>query len=69
MTAAQAIARSRSHDEIVTLDDYSESDFETLCVECDSNVLANGIWEFWANKGEEEGEDMSWRVHMPEKAS
>ena len=56
MTAQEAIARSTSHNEIVTLDEYSEKNYEILLVECEDSTEANGVMEFW-------GAD--WRVHMP----
>lgn len=57
--AANAIARSISHTEIVTLDD--EGDLRTaLLALCEDNVEANGVAEFWgtADDGKE------WRVHV-----
>lgn len=43
------MARSASHDEIVTLEAYSATDHETLSAACDGHVFANGVYEFWAN--------------------
>lgn len=64
MNAQEAIERSRSHDEIVTLDAFDEDDYQTLLVECDDNVDANGMLEFWADDPDSDTE-MLWRVHMP----
>lgn len=62
MTAEQAIERSVSHNEVVTID-YSEEAELTLSAECDDSVSANGVTEYWANDPESETA-MLWRVHM-----
>ena len=60
MTAAEAIDRSRSHDEIVHLLDATAADHDTLLVECeDSTDDGNGNTEYW-------GPD--WRVHASLRA-
>lgn len=58
MNAAQAIARSISHDEIVTIES-SKEDLETLLEACDDSVDSDRVWEFWG-----ENEDGQWRVHV-----
>lgn len=63
MTAEQAIARSSSHDEIVTLD-YDAAAVETLLVECDDLVDGNTCLEFY---GTDDGSE--WRVHVRHEAS
>ena len=60
--AEQAIQRSESHDEIVTID-YDAEGAETLAAECDDSVHANGMTEYWANDPDSE-DGMTWRVHM-----
>ena len=62
MNARQAIERSESHDEIVTLD-YDVDAIETLQAECDSSVHGNDMTEFWANDPASETK-MLWRVHV-----
>lgn len=64
----QALARSVSHDEIVTLRLVSGDDVDAyrdaLEVECEGSTDAGpGRWEFW---GEILGEEdtMTWRVHL-----
>jgi hypothetical protein len=64
MNAKQAIARSQSHNEIITLEEYNDDAFETLSVECDDCVEANGMHEFWCDSPED-NTAMQWRVHMP----
>lgn len=58
--SADAIARSISHNEIVTID-YSEADYEDLLVECDDRADNNDVHEFWGTR-DEDGKE--WRVHM-----
>lgn len=60
--AKTAIDRSESHDEIVTIDHDADA-FVDLEAQCDDNVHANGVTEFWANDPESE-DKMTWRVHM-----
>jgi len=62
MTAKEAIDRSRSHDEIVTID-YDAEVLVALESECDGSVKANGVHEFWGNDSDSEN-DMLWRVHV-----
>jgi hypothetical protein len=57
--AANAIDRSISHTEIVTID-YDSDAASDLSVECDDNVSANGVTEYWGTN--DEGNE--WRVHM-----
>lgn len=59
MTAEQAIERSISHNEIVTLD-YSRDALSFLSSECDDSAEAHGATEFWGTS--EDGDD--WRVHV-----
>jgi len=58
-----AIERSVSHNEIVHLSPDT-GDIEAIClallVECDDNVEANGVAEYWGE--DEDGEP--WRVHV-----
>jgi hypothetical protein len=61
-TAEKAIERSKSHDEIVTID-YDADAGETLAAECDDSVHGNGVTEYWANDPDSETK-MLWRVHM-----
>jgi hypothetical protein len=60
--ATDAIARSASHGEVVTLD-YDANTYEELLAECDDNVATEDLTEFWANDPENE-DKMAWRVHM-----
>jgi len=55
-TAAEAIARSISHNEVAYADASCRLD---LLVECDDNVESDGVAEFW---GVDNGND--WRVHV-----
>jgi hypothetical protein len=61
MNANEAIERSSTHNEIVTLSaadmtpDEAAAVRETLSAECEDNVDANGIAEFWGE---------GWRVHL-----
>ena len=58
--AKDAIARSVSHNEIVTID-YTDSDaLQTLLVEGDDWIEANGVAEYWGTT--ESGSE--WRVHV-----
>ena len=61
MTASQAIARSVSHNEIVTIEfnTYTEHDLLAACEDWTGNPTARRT-EFWGtdNDGNE------WRVHM-----
>lgn len=57
--ADQAIARSISHNEIVTID-YSSEAADMLRSECEDNVDANGLTEYWGT--DDDGSE--WRVHM-----
>lgn len=64
MTAAQAIARSITHDEIVVLDITPELE-AALLMECDDHVDARysyGVIEFWGRTDDGDGDD--WRVHL-----
>jgi len=58
MTAQQAINRSISHSEIVTLD-YDATALDELTSATRDYVTGNSRWEFW---GEHDGNE--WRVHM-----
>jgi hypothetical protein len=53
-----AIARSRSHDEIVTIDDYPGVRSALKRAASDS-VNAGPVFEFWGGRGRSE-----WRVHV-----
>lgn len=57
--AERAIARSVSHNEIVTLDFDTEAN-EELQLACEDAVVANGVTEYWGTT--ESGDD--WRVHV-----
>jgi hypothetical protein len=57
-TAAEAIERSISHDEIAYCEHTTEN-LESLMVECDDSVENGEVIEFW---GEDDGQD--WRVHV-----
>ena len=59
MTAEQAIARSVSHTEIVTLD-HDEDALEYLLAVCEDSVEANGLTETWGTTPD--GDE--WRVHV-----
>ena len=61
--AANAIERSISHNEIVTID-YDRDAASDLSVECEDNVSANGMTEYWGTN--DEGNE--WRVHMRDQA-
>lgn len=61
--AQRAITRSESCNEIVKLETYSADAYAVLRASCDGHVLANGVWDFWADG--EGDEDMAWRVEMP----
>ena len=63
MTASDAIARSISHDEIVTID-YDADVYDALVKHCDGCTVANGRTEFW---GEMDGAE--YRVHMIDGAA
>jgi hypothetical protein len=60
--ATDAIARSASHNEVVTLD-YDAAAYEELLVECDDNVSTEDVTEFWGNDPDDENK-MTWRVHV-----
>jgi hypothetical protein len=59
MTAEQAIARSVSHTQVVTLD-YQSHTLNDLVAATRDYVKGNKCWEFW---GEDENGNQ-WRVHM-----
>lgn len=59
MNAEQAIDRSISHTEIVTVDHDAET-IEYLTIVCDDHVDAGEVHEFW---GIVEGRG-EWRVHV-----
>lgn len=59
MNAEQAIERSITHNEIVTIDS-TKDDLEHLLYECEDSVDANGVWEFWGSPRS----DAMWRVHV-----
>jgi len=65
---SSAISRSKSHNEVVTITSIdmrqarvrAEVVCETLFAECDGDVEANGLHEYW-------GKDLDgneWRVHV-----
>lgn len=58
MNTQEAIDRSISHNEIVTLDDNPETR-EELGELCEDSAKNGNILEFW---GERDGEN--WRVHL-----
>ncbi len=60
--ASQAIERSESHNEIVTID-YDAIGAEYVAAECDDSIVANHVTEYWANDPNSE-DGMLWRVHM-----
>ncbi len=65
MSAAErAIARSISHDEIVTIDYHAEAS-EELQLTCDDWVVntAYGLTEYWGTT--DDGNE--WRVHIRDK--
>lgn len=57
-----AIARSKRHNEIVTLD-YNDEAYETLLVECDDHTDTGNVVEFWADNHENTHGTL-WRVHL-----
>ena len=57
MTAEQAIERSVSHNEIVTLE-WDSVVFDDLLVESEDSVMGE-VHEFWGTR-----DGASWRVHM-----
>jgi hypothetical protein len=57
--AEQAIQRSISHTEIVTID-YDAAVAADLAVECDDSVEANEVTEYWGT----DADGNEWRVHM-----
>ncbi len=59
MTTTQAIERSITHDEIVTID-YSDEAEAELGVECDNSVRNGPVVEFWGR--DQDGD--AWRVHL-----
>ncbi len=59
MTTTQAIARSITHNEIVTLD-YSDGARDSLSSRCDDSVDVGRGVEFWGR----DDEGSSWRVHL-----
>lgn len=62
MNAREAIDRSKSHDEIVYCDD-TVTNHDILLAECDGDVVANGVHEYWADDPGTE-DQMLWRVHI-----
>lgn len=64
-TAQDAIKRSISHNEIVTLD-YDRQIAADLLAACTDHVTSDGITEYWADAEDSTGSDgkMAWRVHM-----
>ena len=63
MTADQAIARSVSHNEIVTIQ-YKPGVEATLCLECDGSVDAGKVHEYWGT----DADGYEWRVHVISQA-
>ena len=57
-TAQDAIARSISHNEIITIDNTDEN-LEALLVECDDHTETGSVHEFWGT--DDDGNE--WRVH------
>lgn len=57
--ATHAIARSISHNEIVTIDATKE-DVATLIAECDDHVDAGDVHEYWGT----DDDGNTWRVHV-----
>lgn len=62
--AERAIARSSSHNEIVTIDFDAESAKE-LQLACDDSVDANDVTEYWGTT--DAGDE--WRVHVRHRAA
>ena len=58
-TSDNAIARSVSHGEIVTVEDEPGLQDALLCA-CDDHVSANDVHEFWGTT--DDGDE--WRVHV-----
>lgn len=60
----QAIARSKSHNEIVTIEHDAAAiealTIEALTIECDDHVETAHVHEFWGT--DEAGNE--WRVHV-----
>lgn len=63
MNAAQAIARSISHTEIVTIE-WTAALESALSIESDDSAVANDTLEFWGC--DEDGGE--WRVHLSDVA-
>lgn len=75
-SAARAIARSVSHNEIVTITVHTRDDYDATCAALDEQsdgdvATGNGQWnygahEFWAASDDEEDDPdgMAWRVHV-----
>lgn len=66
MTTHDAIARSVSHNEIVTIP-YSTEAADALWAECDDHVDARasyGVVEYWGTT--DDGDE--WRVHLRDEA-
>jgi hypothetical protein len=59
MTAHQAIERSISRTEIVTLP-YSPEALKALEGECEDSVHGNTVTEFWGT----DADGCAWRVHV-----
>ena len=64
MDAKEAMNRSRSYNEIVYCDDTQENR-DILLAECDGNVEANGVSEYWTDDPDR-NDGMIWRVHIIE---
>ena len=60
---AQALERSESHDEIVTLDWTDARERELLDQDYSDYSDAHGTFEAWAND-DDDGNGMKWRVHL-----
>lgn len=59
MTAAAAIARSISHNEIVTLPATAERTSD-LMIECEDSVETTDVVEYWGT----DDTGAEWRVHL-----
>ena len=58
-TAADAIRRSVSHNEIITID-YTNATYSDLLHECEDHVDVGGYEDMWGTT--ESGQE--WRVHV-----
>jgi len=59
MNAGQAVVRSITHNEIVTID-WDSADRDYLAIECEDWVANGPVTEFWGTDAD--GDE--WRVHL-----